>query len=322
MILVVYAHVCHFCLGDSLLGFNATFFLFRMPCFFMISGWLFEPVSRRSFWATALHKLKVQMVPTVIFLLLLAPPPVFFHQLGTLKGGYWFTFVLFEFFIIYMLSVRCCRRWGGVLALLLSTGAFWYATAYDQLKVAVPEASVQRWLLDAGGLLSVSLWRYYLYFYIGTRVRRHYEAFKRLTDRWWVTGLMAAVFLAIAQTPHTDSYVMEYLRFYGSGITGMLTVLACFRKGAGWLRRSGLSKPLEYVGTRTLDIYMIHFFLLPRFLMPYGPAVRAWDCSLLAFGAIMGVSLVVLMLTLAVSYLIRLNPWLGHHLLGVKYNNT
>ena len=42
MILVVYSHICHFCLGDSLLGFNATFFLFRLPCFFFISGWLFK----------------------------------------------------------------------------------------------------------------------------------------------------------------------------------------------------------------------------------------------------------------------------------------
>ena len=29
MILVVYSHICHFCLGDSLLGFNRIFFLFR-----------------------------------------------------------------------------------------------------------------------------------------------------------------------------------------------------------------------------------------------------------------------------------------------------
>ena len=105
MILVVYSHICHFCLGDSLLGFNATFFLFRLPCFVMLSGWLFGPVAQRSFVANVCHKFMVQIIPTFIFLLLLAPPPEFFHQLGALKGGYWFTFVLFEFFILYMLIV-------------------------------------------------------------------------------------------------------------------------------------------------------------------------------------------------------------------------
>ena len=101
MILVVYAHICHFCLGDAMMGFNRIFFLFRQPCFFMISGWLFAPVASRPFLSNVRRKFMVQIVPTFIFLLLLAPPPAFFHQLGTLKGGYWFTFVLFEFFVIY-----------------------------------------------------------------------------------------------------------------------------------------------------------------------------------------------------------------------------
>ena len=115
MILVVYSHVCHFCLCDSLLGFNATFFLFRLPCFFFISGWLFEPVCHHPFRQMVRKKFMVQIVPTFIFLLLLAPPPEFFHQLGALKGGYWFTFVLFEFFILYMVIVRL-RRWSPWLA--------------------------------------------------------------------------------------------------------------------------------------------------------------------------------------------------------------
>jgi len=36
-----------------------------------------------------------QIVPTFIFLLLLAPPPLFFSRLGVTKGDYWFAFTLF-----------------------------------------------------------------------------------------------------------------------------------------------------------------------------------------------------------------------------------
>lgn len=74
----------------------------------------------------------VQIVPTFIFLLLLAPPPAFFHQLGTLKGGYWFTFVLFEFFVIYMLFERAGRWWSGGLTLVLSVVAFSYDAVRHQ----------------------------------------------------------------------------------------------------------------------------------------------------------------------------------------------
>lgn len=74
MILVVYSHVCNYCLGNKWMGWNDVFFLFRMPCFFFISGWLFEPV-RESIRAVVKKKFMVQIIPTVIFLLLLAPPP-------------------------------------------------------------------------------------------------------------------------------------------------------------------------------------------------------------------------------------------------------
>ena len=172
MILVVYSHICHFCLGDSLLGFNATFFLFRLPCFFFISGWLFEPVSRRPFRQIARKKFMVQIVPTVIFLLLLAPPPEFFHQLGTLKGGYWFTFTLFEFFLIYMLSIRCCGRWGWLLALTISIASFCYGCNQHYLRLMAPDHTYLSPLLDVAGFLGIRVWQYYLFFYIGTLVRR------------------------------------------------------------------------------------------------------------------------------------------------------
>ena len=160
MILVVYSHICHFCFGDSLLGFNAVFFLFRLPCFFFISGWLFETMARKPFWQVTRRKMMVQLVPTFIFLFLLAPPPEFFHQLGAVKGGYWFTFVLFEFFILYMLAVRLCRKWDFGVALLIALGLFVYSRYYHVLL-----SSAVGWQIVAIkflGFLSVVVWRYFL----------------------------------------------------------------------------------------------------------------------------------------------------------------
>ena len=181
MILVVYSHICHFCLGDSLLGYNGTFFLFRLPCFFFISGWLFEPVSLRPFRQIVRKKFMVQIVPTFIFLLLLAPPPEFFNKLGTLKGGYWFTFVLFEFFVLYMLIVRISIRWSALMALSIAIGSFIYARYFDSIR-----ASSEGWQLmtiNALGFASVTLWRLFLFFYLGAWVRRHFEAFIRWTSK-------------------------------------------------------------------------------------------------------------------------------------------
>lgn len=318
MILVVYSHICHFCLGDSLLGFNETFFLFRLPCFFMLSGWLFEPVAQRSFMANVRHKFMVQIIPTFIFLLLLAPPPEFFHQLGALKGGYWFTFVLFEFFVLYMLIVRISKRWSVLVALAIALSSFVYARFYNSIQLSA--VGIQIWIVNALGFASVALWRFFLFFYIGAWMRRHFDAFIRWTSKPAIILMIIVIFFVIASTPHIDNMCYEMGRFYIGGITGMWMVFTIFRLSISSLKKLHLSVPLQYVGTRTLDIYLLHYFFLPRFLMPYAGQLKAFASQFLEFWAILAISLIVLSLSLLASYIIRLSPFLGHYLFGVKFN--
>ena len=316
MILVVFAHICHFCLGDSRMGYNAVFILFRLPCFFMISGWLFESVAMRPFKEVVKHKAMVQLVPTFIFLLLLAPPPFFFHQLGTLKGGYWFTFALFEYFVLYMVIVRISRKWSALFAIVITIATFVYARYYDSIRSSAD--GYQLWIIDFGGLLSVTTWRLFLFFYIGAWIRRHFDGFIRWTSRPVVIAFITVMFFLIASTSHKDDLLFEMFRFYGGGITGMIMVFTCFRLSASWLKKLHVSKPLQYVGTRTLDVYLLHFFFLPRFLMPYADQLKAYDSQFVEFLVIMAISLVVLIMSLGVSYIIRLSPFLAHYLFGVK----
>ena len=316
MILVIFAHVCHFCLDDDRMGYNAVFILFRMPCFFFISGWLFEPVAQRPFKTVARHKMMVQLVPTFIFLLLLAPPPFFFHQLGTLKGGYWFTFVLFEFFMLYMLIARLGKKWSLLGALIITIGSFCCSRYYHSFQISA--TGIQSWGVNLLGFLSVTLWRFFLFFYIGTWVRRHFDSFIRRTNKPVVILLITVVFFIVASTPHFSNMWLEMLRFYVGGITGMWMVFTVFRLSASLLMKLHLSQPLQYVGTRTLDIYLLHFFFLPRFLVTYTDQLKAYDSQFLEFLVIMGISLIILALCLLTSYIIRLSPFLGHYLFGAK----
>ena len=316
MILVVFAHICHFCLGDSRMGYNAVLILFRLPCFFMISGWLFESVAMRPFKEVAKHKAMVQLVPTFIFLLLLAPPPFFFHQLGTLKGGYWFTFALFEYFILYMVIIRISKKWSALFAVDITIATFLYARYYDHIS-SIAEGYLL-WIVNLGGFLSVTTWRLFIFFYIGTWVRRNFDAFIRWTSKPVVIALIAIAFILIASTSHHDNLLFEMFRFYGGGISGMIMVFTFFRLSASWLKKWHVSKPLQYVGTRTLDIYLLHFFFLPRFLIPYAAQLKAYDSQFIEFWVILAVSLVVLLLSLTASYIIRLSPFLAHYLFGVK----
>ena len=336
MILVVYSHICGFCLGDTQMGYNDVFFLFRLPCFFFISGWLFEPVSQRPFKQIARKKFMVQIVPTFIFLLLLAPPPLFFSQLGATKGGYWFTFALFEFFLLYMLSIRAGRKWSGVLAVVLSFSAFCYDVFYSGFHSSSYNYHFSLFtfhfsLTDVLGFLSFMTWRYYLFFFIGAWVRRHFELFLRWTGKLTVMVAIALGFAGVAMIPHTESISLSYFVFAIGGILGMVMIFTLFRLlysshflpltiPAGVPTRS-LSRflPLQYIGTRTLDIYLLHYFFLPRFLMSYGEQLRSYNCQPLELLFALAVALVVVAICLLVSYVIRLSPFLGHYLFGVKY---
>ena len=315
MILVVYSHVCGFCLGETTLGYNDVFFLFRLPCFFMISGWLFEQTAHRPFWQVIRKKFMVQIVPTFIFLLLLAPPPLFFSRLGTTKGGYWFTFTLFVFFMLYLLTVRMGRRWGAVVALLVSISAFCYSASYNRLA----STDVSPIALSALGFLSFATWRYYLFFYLGTVIRRRFDVFTRLTDLPYVVVAIVLTFLIIALTPTTDDLVLTYLRFAVAGAVGMTMVFSLFRRFECFLNReSHLGRSLQFIGTRTLDIYLLHYFFLPRFLLRYSNQLQAFDSKLLELLVAMAVALAVVGTCLLASYIIRLSPFLAHYLFGAK----
>lgn len=327
MILVVYSHVCHYCLGDRWMGWNDVFFLFRLPCFFFISGWLFEPV-RDTIRTVVRKKFMVQIVPTVIFLLLLAPPPLFFSRLGATKGGYWFTFALFEFFLLYLLSGRFFKRWSGAFALVISIAAFCYDVYYARFEPSSLNFHYSLFIIhfslsDILGFLSIITWRYYLFFYIGTWVKRHFDQFIHWTSKPLVIMAVIVGFALIAWHPHSGHATIAYLIFAVGGILGLTMIFTFFRSFSNWFTQDHwLGRSLQYVGTRTLDIYLLHYFVLPRFLLNYASQLQSYDNTFMEFFVALLIALIVVAACLLVSYVIRLSHFLGHYLFGVKYEQS
>lgn len=330
MILVVYSHICSMCLGDRWMGWNDTFFLFRLPCFFFISGWLFEKPGRlwdsSTIKSVVKKKFMVQIVPTFIFLLLLAPPPLFFSRLGATKGGYWFTFALFIFFLLNIFSSRLVRKRSNkqqdwllfAFAFIISISAFYYDVYYNRY------FSHFGWLTKGLGFISLITWRYYLFFYIGTIVKRHFEAFIRWTDKPVVIILVILGFIAISQIPHTDYIPLVYLVFAIGGILGLTMIFTLFRYIGSYLSSHpthhfsfSIFRSLIYIGTRTLDIYLLHYFFLPRFLLTYSDQLKAYDSRLLEFLVALILAMIVVGLCLIASRIIRLSPFLAKYLFGV-----
>ena len=104
-------------------------------------------------------------------------------------------------------------------------------------------------------------------------------------------------------------------RFYVGGITGMWLVFTCFRLFGTWLKRIYLSRPLQYVGTRTLDIYLLHYFFVPNL---HGLAPLLEGNVLLQVVTPLVLAMCIVALCMVVSEIIRSSDFLAYYLLGVK----
>ena len=171
-------------------------------------------------------------------------------------------------------------------------------------------------MADIMGFLSFATWRYYLFFYIGTWVKLHFDTFIAWTNKVWVMLVTAIVFILIALNPQSENVFLHYLIFSIGGIAGMTLVFTAFRCFSSQISHFSF---LKYIGTRTLDIYLLHYFFLPRFLLQYAPQLRMYDSRWLELLVGLAIALVVVGICLLVSYVIRLSPFLGHYLFGVKY---
>lgn len=317
MILVVYSHICNFCLGDRMMAFNDIFFLFRLPCFFFISGWLFERKGRiwdnKTIKSTLQHKFMVLIVPTTIFLLLLAPPPLFFHKLGATKGGYWFTFTLFVFYILTVLTERYFRDKQLIPVLLITTTAFYYDVYYNHYFKDLEVLTVPL------GFIGFMTWRYFIFFYMGVWVKKHWGDFISITEKPIVILATTIIFLICALLTPTKDANTTFLVFICSGISGIIIVFTSFRLSASFFEKPVfLSKALKYIGTRTMDIYLLHYFFLPRFLKKHYATIAELKCNMLDFTIIIIIAVAITALCLLCSHYLRKNHILAQYLFGAK----
>lgn len=327
MILVVYFHIAAYGFGSYEIGYNDIIERFRMPTFFFISGWLFYKAGRiwdRQAIVGMIHKkFMVQIVPTAVFMLLYL---VMFNLLevgsfGSDKKGYWFTIVLFEYFVIYILSEALLNRqdsFKGELRvfagmIILSASAFYYAKYYSRYAT---ELGIWK---DILGFFSFVKIRHIIFFWFGTFVRRYFSRFIQLTDNHYVMALFMALFTAGIVWPVIFSISgIEYLAYLIAGLSGTVICFTFFRvheqhfSKATWYGRG-----LQLIGRRTLDIYLIHYFVLPYNLVQ--PDVwQQYHNDMLFVPMALILALWVVIISLLISSILRVSPLLAKYLFGAK----
>jgi hypothetical protein len=194
------------------------------------------------------------------------------------------------------------------------------------------DSPVFQYVADLLGFLSYVVWRYFLFFFLGTLARKYFPQFLKIASNGKVMTVIVICFFAISQIPQSDIFFREYFKFSIGGILGMTMIFALFRylytlsfehhPSSIIPLSSSLIHPisafLKFVGQRTLDIYLLHYFFLPEFLRPHATQLLSTIPSPLFPFVILLAALMVVVLCMATSYVLRLSPFLGRYLFGAK----
>ena len=338
MILVVANHVSQTGFMQAVKFSSSLSFLilFRMPLFFFISGFLAYKAAQvwnlENLCRLVGKKLRIQIVPTVVFFLLgmavlfdSFPDAVVEKFHSPLKGGYWFTIALLYMFIIYYLfayleSKLKWQSWIPITLLFVLSMCvyetcylprqFWWAFGYRGVKPTT--------FLDDTCLIQLML--YMPFFLYGNIVHRYWEKAQRVMDsRWFYPVIVVLVILATM-----DSLKWHVLRMQWAVIPLTLArfilltmVFMYFRHYAKYFSQmTWVGRTLQYIGRRTLDIYLIHYLFLPN-LPGVGTFFKAnqhnfaIDLTLAVL-----IALLVIGFSCVTSNILRVSPFFKKYLFG------
>ncbi len=344
MLLVVAYHVAQFAFALPLKQSASMPFLVlvRMPLFFFVSGFLaYNP---RATWKGGNvfraigRKARVQLLPTVVFMglyVVLMKSASWDTLLSMLKlptkGGFWFTWALLLMFVIYyfaeaLFAFFCFAKQrigmhfnvpNAVLygMLLLWAGSiFWYETAYLPAHFNYLKQPFWKW----SSLVEVAL--YFHFFMFGNVVRRCWAQVQRLFDTSWffpIVTVVAIICCGDALKWHNLRMAWANLPRTVAMYSLLLMVVMAFRHYRHFFSsatRTG--RALQYVGRRTLDIYLLHFFFLPHL-----PMVGQWMHKVRPGFVVeqvltLGVAVFVVAACCVVSHCLRVSPVLRYYLFG------
>lgn len=324
MVMVVFGHVLMttFDIGgyDSVIG--SILLTFRMPLFFFVSGYIaYKAVGRWdvSFFNKNLKKKAfVQIVPAMILFSLysvcMGGNPLSFVKTGF--GGYWFTFVLFEMFVLYyVLSLvsRYTRKW------LLEMGLIGLS-AIGLAVLIFFRGEGQLWTV----LCMENLTKYFQFFAFGILCRKYGDTFLSYMRSDRVRCAIIVTFIGCLLLYFSDSFKafssLGYKVVHDVVVryVGLLLVFVVFLNSEKYFETTAKgSRILQYIGRRTLDIYLLHYFFLPN--MQY---LKSWieptNMFVVQIAATLAIATLVVGLCLLLSNVIRTSDTLAYWMFGAK----
>lgn len=329
MILVVFGHVLlmmGFPTDSTVLG--SILLTFRMPLFFFVSGFFAFRIMEK--WTIQMtktimkRKIQAQVISTVFFYTLFQlchndSPLLFLHD-GF--SWFWFTVVLFQMFLIYSILAIVEKLLGKsfiVTPILVTLSVLLFICHVKNLGIDNCLSTVLSWYY---------LTEYFQFFVIGILSRKYYSLFTSIleSNKFRTFVIIAYIVLLFISYGFNKSFMLYNSAIYNLTTmafvryAGLFTIFILFFNNKDYFSGNDRTcRWLRFVGTRTLDIYMLHVFFLPNlsFLKP----LMSLD-GMLLMQLTIGIIFAILDVTLClfISQILRSSSTLSQWLFGEKSN--
>lgn len=267
-------------------------------------------------------KFRLLVIPTIIFFSLYYyflcdyNPILVCDSRGWLQ--FWFTVVLFECFVIYFFICYMTSR-----NLKTHTTAIVAATLISIIIFHTCSKSA-RWCtwIDFYAVTS-----YLPIFLLGTLAKCYFTELTHWLEKWWVLTVIIITFasllticnLHICNTICLPQKIINLISQWPLRVMGVIMVFGLFVKFRNsFTEEQVITRAITYVGRRTLDIYLLHFFFtahvkdLHKHISEWGLASIEWPISIIATS-------IVVCACLLISEVIRRCKPAGKLIFAAKY---
>lgn len=294
-----------------------------LPLFFFISGFLARPCSENKLFKKSMQLLIPACVWGILYTFHIHKDITSFF-LNVYKFGYWFTITLLEMLVVLSVISKCIRGNRALAGTILLVATLLYLA-----KVPFNQIAELKIIADASCLHQLFI--YFHFFAVGYILANNKNIYNKLLDSEVIIVCSICVFccaLYIKYT-YTDEQLAanSILRLYRAlqdpilGYSGIAILLRFFKRRQIFIAESLLGKTLQYTGRHTLDIYLLHYFFLPK-LPALGLTLMKSNNIIVEIALVALMSTLVISCSLLLSKIIKTNSIAGYVLLGSKVKST
>lgn len=168
-------------------------------------------------------------------------------------------------------------------------------------------------------LIDIGHWKHFLNFVLGAIVKKNLQLIEKLLASTFFTFTIVSAFILMTiYSNYMINHINTLYRFTFPILWIVISFMFFRHYQEAFIKNTFIGKCFQVIGKRTLDIYYLHYLLLPIQLSEVLPVFHDTPIPVVEYFTTTLIVAVIIIICLVVSSFIRLSPTLAHYLFGAS----